>query len=94
MSALNGPSPFGSNNAEDGESTGDAHGSLIRRLLSSRPPKAIQLAAFWVAVALPFLYLPLLITGVQTPGERSALAAMLAVNVMALYVGHDYRQPE
>lgn len=94
MSALDGPLPFGSQSGEDGEATADGSRSVVRRLLPSRPPVALQVAAFWVAVTLPFLYVPLLVSGVQTPGERSALAAMFAVNVVVLYVGHGYRQPE
>ena len=90
MSVLNGPTP--SNSAEDGETTGEALQSFIRQLITS-PPKAIQLTAFWIAVMLPFLYLPLLVTGVETPGERGALVSMLALNLVVLYVGHGYQQP-
>lgn len=44
-------------------------------------------AAFWTAVLLPGLYVPLLaVAGVD------ATVALLAVHALALVVGHDYRQ--
>jgi hypothetical protein len=50
----------------------------------------IRFVAFWVAVALPFLYLPLL-TGGLDGSEPAAFAALLAANAVALVVGHGYR---
>jgi hypothetical protein len=87
MSTLS-PSPLES---EDAERT-DARLVTLRQFVSA-PPATVRTIAFWLAVALPFLYLPLLASGVTTPGERGALATMLALNVVALYAGHDY-QPE
>lgn len=49
----------------------------------------VQFAAFWLAVALPFLYLPLLYGGVQ--GEQAAVfGSLLALNAAALVVGHGH----
>ena len=50
----------------------------------------IRFVAFWVAVALPFLSLPLLVGGLEG-SEPVVLGALLAVNVVALVVGHGYR---
>lgn len=84
MSALN-PSRLGSDDAEHA----DARTSKLRRYLPA-PPAPLRTAAFWTAVALPFLYLPLLADGVSTGGERGALAMLLALNVVALYAGHGH----
>ena len=50
----------------------------------------VRFVAFWIAVALPFLYLPLLVGGLQG-SEPAVFAALLAVNLVALVVGHGYR---
>jgi len=52
--------------------------------------RPIRFVAFWVAVALPFLYLPLLVGGLEG-SEPIAFGALLAANVVALVVGHGYR---
>ena len=47
--------------------------------------------AFWAAVALPFLHLPLLLaTGLSSPSTTTAFLTLLALNVVALLVGHPY----
>lgn len=46
----------------------------------------LRRAAFWAAVALPLAYLPLL----TLDGGVRAVAALVAVNVVCLFVGHDY----
>ena len=50
----------------------------------------IRGAAFWTAVALPFLYLPLLATGLQSSAVRTAFGALLLTNAVALLVGHSH----
>lgn len=55
---------------------------------AARPARAV---AFWGAIALPFLNLGLLLRGLSTPSETFAFLALLAVNVLALLVGHPYR---
>lgn len=49
----------------------------------------IQFLAFWLAVTLPFLYLPLLVRGLQ--GEQvTVFVTLLALNLAALVVGHGH----
>ncbi|MDS0299438.1 hypothetical protein NDI76_11860 [Halogeometricum sp. S1BR25-6] len=49
----------------------------------------VQFAAFWLAVALPFLYMPLLYGGVH--GEQATVfGSLLALNAAALVVGHGH----
>lgn len=48
--------------------------------------------AFWAAIALPFLHLPLLVTGLETTRMAVAFLLLLGLNVLALVVGHSYRR--
>lgn len=52
--------------------------------------KRLRAGAFWAAVLLPFCILILLASGLETTFDYVALAALLAGNVLALFVGHDY----
>lgn len=47
--------------------------------------------AFWAAVALPFLYLPLLAAGLDTTRLQAAFLVLLALNVVTLLIGHSYQ---
>ena len=51
----------------------------------------IEMVSFWLAIALPFLYLPLLVTGVTSNGELLSILVLLGLNVVALLVGHGHR---
>ena len=46
--------------------------------------------AFWMAVALPFLYVPLLLSGLESSAVRTAFAVLVGANVVALLVGHSH----
>jgi len=50
----------------------------------------IRGVAFWAAIALPFLYLPLLATGLQSSAVRTAFGILVVANALALLVGHSY----
>ena len=50
----------------------------------------VRFVAFWLAVALPFLSLPLLVGGLDG-GEPAAFGALLVTNAVALVVGHGHR---
>lgn len=65
----------------------ERYSSLIR---SIKGPT--QFLSFWVAIALPFVHLPLLSQGLGDPDVTLAFVVLLAVNVLALYVGHGYNQ--
>lgn len=52
----------------------------------------IRTVAFWTAVALPFLYLPLLATGLEETTTTAAFVTLLAANAVALLVGHSHRR--
>ncbi|WP_054519804.1 hypothetical protein [Halanaeroarchaeum sulfurireducens] len=53
--------------------------------------RPIEAVAFWMAVIMPFVYVPLLVTGVETSSEQIAVAALVAVHVVALVVGRRYQ---
>lgn len=54
------------------------------------PP--VRAAAFWTAIALPLIYIPMLTTGVVWE-HPFALLALFLLNGFALLVGHGHRQP-
>lgn len=49
----------------------------------------LRFVGFWAAVALPFLYLPLLFGGLEA-SDSTVFGALLAVNALALVIGHNY----
>lgn len=49
----------------------------------------LRFVGFWLAVALPFLYLPLLLGGLSG-GQTQVFVGLLGLNVLALLVGHSY----
>jgi hypothetical protein len=53
-------------------------------------PAPIKAAAFWTAVLLPFFAFALLMRGLSTPVEYAFFVSLIAVNVVALVVGHGY----
>ncbi|MBX0294822.1 hypothetical protein [Haloarcula nitratireducens] len=46
--------------------------------------------AFWTAIALPFLYLPLLASGLHSGSVRTAFAALVVCNAVSLLIGHSH----
>lgn len=50
---------------------------------------SVQFLGFWTAVALPFVYLPLLYQGTLTP-TSIPFATLVGLNVLAVLVGHGH----
>lgn len=50
----------------------------------------VQFGSFWLAIALPFVHLPLLAQGLDSQLVSIAFFTLLALNVVALYIGHGY----
>jgi hypothetical protein len=69
--------------AEDRSSTA----AQLYRLAPTSPLRAL---AFWLAVLLPFLHVPLLVAGVGAPGRLPAYLGLVGLNAVALVVGHSY----
>lgn len=65
--------------------------SLLRRFQEILVGQ-VEAAFFWAAVVLPFLHLPLLLTGLGTTAEGIAFAVLLGLNFVALVVGHQHQR--
>lgn len=50
----------------------------------------VRRLSFWLAVTLPFLYVPMLAIGLETPAHRTAFLALLCCNAVALLLGHSH----
>lgn len=53
----------------------------------------LQFLSFWGAIGLPFVQLSLLADGIQSSSAAVLFLALLVTNIVALYVGHGYKQP-
>jgi hypothetical protein len=60
----------------------------VPRLLA-RPVKRLS---FWAAIVLPFIHLPLVATGLDSPSLTVAFLVLVALNVVAIILGHTYGQ--
>lgn len=66
--------------------------SLLEQLL--RPViRPVQLVAFWLAVLMPALYLPLLFEGIAA-GLRSPFTGYLGLHLIVLVIGHGHKRRE
>lgn len=63
-----------------------------RGRFASRLEGPAQFLSFWVAIALPFVHVPLLAQGLGDSSVRLTFLLLLGLNVLALYLGHGYNQ--
>ena len=54
----------------------------------------ITTVAFWTAIILPFLHVPLLLSGLQRSSVQLAFVALVALNVVALLLGQPHRRSD
>jgi len=68
--------------------------SAIRsvRTVSKHVVSPIRALSFWIAVALPFLYIPLLAMDLSSRPVIGAFLALLLCNAVALLIGHSHLQ--
>lgn len=52
--------------------------------------RPLETLGFWAAVGLPFIYVPLVLTGIETTPEQLAAGVLLAAHVFALYLGRNH----
>lgn len=52
--------------------------------------KPLRVVGFWSAVALPFLYVPLVAAGLESTAELSVFLTLLTANVVAIALGHSH----
>lgn len=84
------PSEPNVSSASADKRSGQHREALVDRVLPESALTPVRTAGFWVAVTLPFLYLPLLATGLDAQVEVVVFLSLLAVNVLALLVGHSH----
>jgi hypothetical protein len=53
---------------------------------------AVRTTGFWIAVLLPVLYVPLLLTGLSTSREAAALVGLIVLHLVALAAGHTHNR--
>ncbi|QLK25117.1 hypothetical protein HYG81_13580 [Natrinema zhouii] len=51
---------------------------------------SVTAAGFWLGTLLPIVYVPVILTGIDSMSHLSLFIALLAVHALALVVGHDY----
>lgn len=54
--------------------------------------RSLEAVAFWSAIALPFLYVPLLVSGLGTSAQLSAFLTLLALHALAIVGGYRYNR--
>lgn len=68
----------------------EAPSTLTERSLVELITGPVKRIAFYAAIVLPFLHLPLLVTGLESETITLAFGTLLALNVVAILVGHYY----
>ena len=61
-----------------------------QRRLWTRATAVVTALAFWLAIPLPFLYIPVLVQGVDGRAEVLALLVLIGLHVVALGLGRPY----
>jgi len=72
-----------------GEEVGGSDHSLLSAGLLTTPLSALS---FWLAIALPAIYLPLLITGLSTVSDLLLFLGLFGLHLLALVGGRSYRR--
>lgn len=54
--------------------------------------RGARVMAFWSAVTLPLLYLPLLVAGLQSGTEWLAFGILLGIHVITVFAGRTHHQ--
>jgi len=65
--------------------------ALPRSVLDESLRSALAALAFWIAIALPALYLPLLFAGIESTDGLLAFLGLLGLHVVTLVGGRRYR---
>lgn len=88
---MSNPSPLPNESVAPSSPEAETQPELRHRLVRSiKGP--MQFLSFWVAIALPFIYFPLLTQGLGDPTVTLTFFVLLLVNVFALYLGHGYNR--
>ena len=63
---------------------------LLDALAPSHVPELLSTLAFWGAIALPVVYLPLLVAGIDTPARLALFLGLFGLHVLALVGGRAH----
>lgn len=55
-------------------------------------PAPVRAIAFWGAIVLPFVYLPMLALGLDSVERQLLFISLVALNVVLVIVGHHHRR--
>ncbi|RQH00519.1 hypothetical protein [Natrarchaeobius oligotrophus] len=55
-----------------------------------RVDDSVTAVGFWIATVLPLAYFPVFLAGIDSVTSLSLFLGLLAINVLALIVGHEY----
>lgn len=67
---------------------------LLEAIRSTGVPRltqTVRAVAFWSAIVLPFLHIPLLVAGPSTRAEFFAFGGLVGLNLVALRLGYQHR---
>jgi hypothetical protein len=64
-------------------------GTLRRHLSITNTPLPVRAASFYLAIGLPFVYLPVMAGGLSAE-NGPLVAGLLVANVLTLVLGHSY----
>lgn len=80
--------------ADAGEASAGRHklAVLYDRYQEHTITTPLEVVGFWSAVVLPFLYVPLLLTGISTQGELLTFVGLLVLNLAAFLAGHGHKR--
>lgn len=53
-------------------------------------PPMVEAVAFWTAIVLPFLYVPLLFIGLDTTVQQVLFLVLIGLNVVMVVLGHRH----
>ena len=56
--------------------------------------KPIRATSFYAALALPLVYVPLLVSGLESVSQTTTFALLLGLHVLALAAGHGHHPGE
>jgi len=82
----------GDNQQGESPPTSRTRVTLPARLATTALKQPLQAAAFWSAITLPLLYLPLLAFGIDDRVQAGAFLGLLGLHAVALIVGRSYSE--
>ena len=70
----------------------DALRATFEDISLARVPQPLVRVSFWLAITLPFLYFPLLASGLSSSSVSLAFVGLVSLHVVTLVLGHRHRR--